>query len=100
MDTNYFYFDEKNKQTQQLSKEEYRSLHDENFSKAQSQEDKNLASQDYFYGIRAKTNAILPQKLEMEYAAGKFRIVHVNEKQFAVSFDNPLSYIKNDHQRS
>ena len=70
MDTNYFYFDEKNKQTQQLSKEEYRSLHDENFSKAQSQEDKNLASQDYFHGIRAKTNAILPQKLEMEYAAG------------------------------
>ena len=71
MDTSYFFYDEKNKETQQLGKDEYRRVHDENYANAQTQEDKNLASQDYFHGIRAKTNAILPQKLEMEYSAGK-----------------------------
>lgn len=33
------------------------------------------------------------QRQGMEYAAGKFRIVHVNEKQFAVSFE---LYFKDD----
>ncbi|WP_024865592.1 C2 family cysteine protease [Butyrivibrio sp. FCS014] len=99
MDTNYFYFDENNKETKKLTQQEYRQLHDGNYAAAQTQEDKNLASLDYFHGIRAKTNAILPQKLEMEFVAGKTYKDKLTPEQRLHSFNNPQSeiYKKNEN---
>lgn len=71
MDTQFYLFDEQKQKTEQVSAEEYRQIHDVRFANAENAAEQKKANLDYFTGIRTKTNAILPQYMQVEREAGE-----------------------------
>lgn len=99
MSQNYFIYDEESGKTKSVSKEEYRTFHTEIYNNAQN-EDKQQATLDYLSGIRATTNARIPEYLEMNHEAGKGYKDRLNDEERAYHYNDPLTEIGKKKQNA
>ena len=94
MPQEYFIFDDNEKKTQQVSKDEYESYHKEKYEDALgSPEDQKQATRDYFDGIRSNTKVVLPQRLEVEREVGTSYKNRLTDDQRRFHFSTPQSEI-------